>query len=73
MSQLAVKSAPVLPHAEEKRPIPYRNLAIGAAMNMFQGPYRLPLLLGYILTESVSSLGQPMEVLKTHVCCSRFS
>ncbi|OQD69401.1 hypothetical protein PENPOL_c002G01941 [Penicillium polonicum] len=54
MSQLAVSSAQVPPNAE-KRPIPSRNLAIGAAMNIFQ----------------VSSLGQPMEVLKTHLAANR--
>ncbi|KAI9046024.1 mitochondrial DNA replication protein [Aspergillus affinis] len=37
--------------AQERRPIPFRYLAVGAFMNIFQ----------------VTSLGQPMEVLKTHV------
>ncbi|KAL4880578.1 mitochondrial carrier domain-containing protein [Aspergillus karnatakaensis] len=40
---------------EERRPIPYRNLAVGAAMNIFQ----------------VTTLGQPMEVLKTHLAANR--
>ncbi|CEL06675.1 Putative Mitochondrial DNA replication protein [Aspergillus calidoustus] len=41
--------------AEERRPIPYRNLAVGAVMNVFQ----------------VTTLGQPMEVLKTHLAANR--
>ncbi|BCS17441.1 uncharacterized protein APUU_10269S [Aspergillus puulaauensis] len=40
---------------EERRPIPYRNLAVGAFMNIFQ----------------VTTLGQPMEVLKTHLAANR--
>ncbi|OJJ40001.1 hypothetical protein ASPWEDRAFT_46967 [Aspergillus wentii DTO 134E9] len=38
-----------------RRAIPYRNLAVGAFMNIFQ----------------VSTLGQPMEVLKTHLAANR--
>ncbi|KAL2843815.1 mitochondrial carrier domain-containing protein [Aspergillus pseudodeflectus] len=41
--------------AEERRPIPYHNLAVGAVMNVFQ----------------VTTLGQPMEVLKTHLAANR--
>ncbi|KAI2893776.1 hypothetical protein CBS63078_9034 [Aspergillus niger] len=41
--------------AEQKRPIPYRNLAVGALMNIFQ----------------VTSLGQPLEVIKTHLAANR--
>ncbi|KAL4923713.1 mitochondrial carrier domain-containing protein [Aspergillus undulatus] len=40
---------------DERRPIPYRNLAVGAFMNIFQ----------------VTTLGQPMEVLKTHLAANR--
>ncbi|KAL3456171.1 mitochondrial carrier domain-containing protein [Aspergillus heterothallicus] len=40
---------------EERRAIPYRNLAVGAVMNVFQ----------------VTTLGQPMEVLKTHLAANR--
>ncbi|KAL4963036.1 mitochondrial carrier domain-containing protein [Aspergillus stella-maris] len=40
---------------DERRPIPYRNLAVGAVMNVFQ----------------VTTLGQPMEVLKTHLAANR--
>lgn len=35
-----------------RKKIQWRNLAVGSAMNIFQ----------------VTTLGQPMEVLKTHVC-----
>ncbi|PLB51457.1 mitochondrial DNA replication protein [Aspergillus steynii IBT 23096] len=41
--------------AQERRSIPFRNLAVGAFMNLFQ----------------VTSLGQPMEVLKTHLAANR--
>lgn len=40
---------------EPRREIQWRNLAVGAFMNIFQ----------------VTSLGQPMEVLKTHVAAHR--
>ncbi|KAK1142933.1 hypothetical protein N8T08_007174 [Aspergillus melleus] len=43
------------PETQERRPIPFRNLAVGAFMNLFQ----------------VTSLGQPMEVLKTHLAANR--
>ncbi|KAH6988188.1 mitochondrial DNA replication protein [Ilyonectria sp. MPI-CAGE-AT-0026] len=39
----------------KKRKTPWSNLAVGACMNIFQ----------------VTSLGQPMEVLKTHVAANR--
>lgn len=40
MSELAAKTVLVVKEgAEEKRPIPYRNLAVGAFMNIFQGVY----------------------------------
>ncbi|KAE8138894.1 mitochondrial DNA replication protein [Aspergillus pseudotamarii] len=56
MSQLAVTSVSAPQNAvDTKRPIPYRNLAVGAFMNIFQ----------------VTSLGQPMEVLKTHLAANR--
>ncbi|KAL4896921.1 mitochondrial DNA replication protein [Aspergillus ambiguus] len=38
-----------------RRPIPIRNLVVGAFMNIFQ----------------VTTLGQPMEVLKTHMAANR--
>ncbi|PYI09506.1 mitochondrial DNA replication protein [Aspergillus sclerotiicarbonarius CBS 121057] len=56
MSELAVISSPSVQNArDQKRPIPYRNLAVGAFMNIFQ----------------VTTLGQPMEVLKTHLAANR--
>ncbi|KAL4914960.1 mitochondrial carrier domain-containing protein [Aspergillus aurantiobrunneus] len=44
-----------LDSTEERPPIPYRNLAVGAVMNIYQ----------------VTTLGQPMEVLKTHLAANR--
>jgi hypothetical protein len=41
--------------AEPRPTVQWRNLAIGAVMNIFQ----------------VTSLGQPMEVLKTHIAANR--
>ncbi|OQE24691.1 hypothetical protein PENSTE_c007G05325 [Penicillium steckii] len=56
MSQYLTSKVPILPdNVEQKRPIPYRNLVVGALMNVFQ----------------VTSLGQPMEVLKTHLAANR--
>ncbi|KAJ5088018.1 mitochondrial DNA replication protein [Penicillium angulare] len=56
MTQLAMKNLPEMQDAvEQKRPIPYKNLAVGAFMNIFQ----------------VTTLGQPMEVLKTHLAANR--
>lgn len=40
---------------QERRAIPYRNLGVGAIINVFQ----------------VTSLGQPMEVVKTHLAANR--
>ncbi|GAW15242.1 hypothetical protein ANO14919_046510 [Xylariales sp. No.14919] len=51
----AVAQISVIPSTLEKRKTPWRNLAIGACMNVVQ----------------VTSLGQPMEVLKTHVAANR--
>jgi hypothetical protein len=40
MAQLAVNGASGLQDAvEQKRPIPYKNLAVGAIMNIFQGKF----------------------------------
>ncbi|RAK84061.1 mitochondrial DNA replication protein [Aspergillus costaricaensis CBS 115574] len=56
MSQAVATNTPTLQgNAEQKRPIPYRNLAVGALMNIFQ----------------VTSLGQPLEVIKTHLAANR--
>lgn len=51
----------------ERRAIPYRNLGVGAIMNVFQG---MPSERIFLLEADrvVTSLGQPMEVVKTHVC-----
>ncbi|CAG7939964.1 unnamed protein product [Penicillium olsonii] len=59
--------------AEEKRPIPYMNLAVGAFMNILQGTVQhFDISNWYMkLRKSVSSLGQPMEVLKTHLAANR--
>ncbi|KAJ5380607.1 mitochondrial DNA replication protein [Penicillium cataractarum] len=63
MSQLSLQRAPILQgNSEQKRPIPYRNLAVGALMNVFQD---------HVLIELVTTLGQPMEVLKTHLAANR--
>ncbi|KAL4798360.1 mitochondrial carrier domain-containing protein [Aspergillus venezuelensis] len=50
-----LQGASSLRPVDERRPIPYRNLAVGAVMNIFQ----------------VTTLGQPMEVLKTHLAANR--
>ncbi|RAH78037.1 mitochondrial carrier, partial [Aspergillus japonicus CBS 114.51] len=57
MEPVTTISTPVHRHdvTEQRRPIPYRNLAVGAAMNIFQ----------------VTSLGQPLEVIKTHLAANR--
>ncbi|CAI7654752.1 unnamed protein product [Penicillium manginii] len=61
MAQLAVNGALGLQDAvEQKRPIPYKNLAVGAVMNIFQGKFTI-----------FTTLGQPMEVLKTHLAANR--
>ncbi|KAB8263821.1 mitochondrial carrier [Aspergillus pseudonomiae] len=58
-AQTAVPTSPVaLPSeatGEKRRKIPLRNLGVGAFMNIFQ----------------VTTLGQPMEVLKTHLAANR--
>ncbi|KAL4764710.1 mitochondrial DNA replication protein [Aspergillus foveolatus] len=55
LQSIPAKQIPTIGHKEERRPIPYRNLAVGAVMNVFQ----------------VTTLGQPMEVLKTHLAANR--
>jgi hypothetical protein len=56
---LVIKSAPVPAQAraapEPRQRVQLNNLAVGAFMNVFQ----------------VTTLGQPMEVLKTHVAANR--
>ncbi|KAJ3042901.1 Mitochondrial DNA replication protein yhm2 [Rhizophlyctis rosea] len=52
----AIDTTPVDPNAPlQKKPISYLNLALGAGLNMFE----------------VSTLGQPFEVIKTHMAANR--
>jgi hypothetical protein len=72
---MAAKQLPTgeLNVAEERRPIPYRNLAVGAVMNVFQGKFKSSPNLHRqksLTGAPVTTLGQPMEVLKTHVCAT---
>ncbi|KAB8268987.1 mitochondrial DNA replication protein [Aspergillus minisclerotigenes] len=46
---------PLKEASEKRRSVPLRNLGVGALMNIFQ----------------VTTLGQPMEVLKTHLAANR--
>ncbi|KAH7245652.1 mitochondrial DNA replication protein [Fusarium tricinctum] len=56
MATTAATISPVLGQIQSTRkPVSWSNLLVGAAMNLFQ----------------VSSLGQPMEVVKTHVAANR--
>ncbi|PWY68360.1 mitochondrial DNA replication protein [Aspergillus eucalypticola CBS 122712] len=56
MAQAVAMNTPTLQgNAEQKRPIPYRKLAVGALMNISQ----------------VTSLRQPLEVIKTHLAANR--
>lgn len=42
MSQYLTSKVPILPdNVEQKRRIPYRNLVVGALMNVFQGVFLL--------------------------------
>lgn len=57
-----------------RRKTPWSNLLVGAAMNIFQGKI-VPLMFSILniwsahadIANTVTSLGQPMEVIKTHV------
>lgn len=48
-------AAPVSPPQLEKRPVSYGNLLLGAGLNIFE----------------VSTLGQPLEVVKTTMAANR--
>ncbi|KAI9493056.1 mitochondrial carrier domain-containing protein [Zychaea mexicana] len=51
-----IDSAPIDPNAPlKKKPVSYKNLALGAALNLFE----------------VSTLGQPFEVVKTQLAANR--
>ncbi|KAJ3039914.1 Mitochondrial DNA replication protein yhm2, partial [Rhizoclosmatium hyalinum] len=53
---MAIDTTPVDPNAPlKKKPISFQNLAIGAALNMFE----------------VTTLGQPFEVIKTQMAANR--
>ncbi|KAJ3067182.1 Mitochondrial DNA replication protein yhm2 [Podochytrium sp. JEL0797] len=53
---MAISSTPIDPNAPlAKKPISFQNLAIGAALNMFE----------------VTTLGQPFEVIKTQMASNR--
>jgi hypothetical protein len=50
MAQLAVNGALGLQDAvEQKRPIPYKNLAVGAVMNIFQGKFTICDFIGSLI------------------------
>lgn len=53
---MTVESTPSLPGAPvAKKKVNFANLGVGAAMNMFE----------------VTTLGQPFEVIKTHLAANR--
>ena len=49
----AIETGPTEPG--KKKPVLWSNLAVGAALNVFE----------------VSTLGQPLEVVKTHIAANR--
>lgn len=56
MSALDARTAPVMqPKKLEKKPIKFSNLLLGAGLNMFE----------------VTTLGQPLEVIKTTMAANR--
>lgn len=56
MSQAVATNTPTLQgNAEQKRPIPYRNLAVGALMNIFQGNEKLYLPRTFLILRSYVS------------------
>lgn len=70
LQSIPAKQIPTIGPKEERRPIPYRNLAVGAVMNVFQGKTdhdRASKFTKLLIRAPVTTLGQPMEVLKTHV------
>ncbi|KAI1387018.1 mitochondrial carrier [Hypoxylon trugodes] len=76
MAQLLNKNLEYHGPEVKRKSTPWRNLVVGAAMNIFQGniPNSGILLVepvGLLTSGKVSTLGQPMEVVKTHVAAHR--